>query len=62
MIEISTISNFRERIEVLKKVKRGVYANVENEIRKEFCDVLKKTRRLLALIIGLILTNKKEDK
>lgn len=36
MIQFQTISYFRQRIEALKKVKRGVYATVEEEIRKEF--------------------------
>lgn len=39
MIIFSTITNFRQRIDALKKVKRGVYATVEDEIRKEFCNI-----------------------
>lgn len=39
MITFSTISNFRQRIDALKKVKRGVYATVEDEIRKGFCSI-----------------------
>lgn len=39
MIIFSTITNFRQRMDALKKVKRGVYAAVEDEIRKEFCCV-----------------------
>lgn len=36
MIEFKTIAYFRSRLEVLLKVKRGVYATVEDEIRREF--------------------------
>lgn len=36
MIEFKTIAYFRSRLEVLLKVKRGVYATVEDEIRLEF--------------------------
>lgn len=36
MIEFKTIAYFRTRLEVLLKVKRGVYATVEDEIRREF--------------------------
>lgn len=39
MITFSTITNFRQWIDALKKVKRGVYATVEDEIRKEFCNI-----------------------
>lgn len=36
MISFKTISSFRSRLAALLKVKRKVYANVENEIRREF--------------------------
>lgn len=36
MIEFKTIAYFRSRLELLLKVKRGVYATVEEEIRREF--------------------------
>lgn len=36
MIRFLTISNFRNRIEELLKVKRGVYKNVNSEIIREF--------------------------
>ncbi|MCC8117900.1 MAG: hypothetical protein LIP09_04010 [Bacteroidales bacterium] len=36
MIKIWTISTFRKSIEELLKVKRGVYAGVEDEIKKSF--------------------------
>ena len=38
MISFKTISNFRLRLFVLLKIKRKVYANVENEIRLEFAN------------------------
>lgn len=36
MIEFKTIAYFRSRLEVLLKVKKGIYATVEEEIRREF--------------------------
>lgn len=36
MISFKTISSFRSRLAALQKVKRKVYANVENEINREF--------------------------
>ncbi len=36
MIIYKTIAYFRSRLEVLKKVKKGVYSTVEDEIRSEF--------------------------
>ena len=36
MISFKTISSFRSRLAALLKVKRKVYANVENEINREF--------------------------
>ncbi len=36
MITYQTIAYFRSRLEVLKKVKKGVYSTVEDEIRSEF--------------------------
>lgn len=36
MIDFQAISYFHERLETLKSVKRGVYATVEDEIRREF--------------------------
>lgn len=36
MILFQSISHFRERLSSLKKVKRGVYATVDEEIRREF--------------------------
>lgn len=36
MILFQSISYFRERLSSLKKVKRGVYATVDEEIRREF--------------------------
>ncbi len=38
MISFKTISSFRARLSGLLKVRRKVYANVENEIRREFAD------------------------
>lgn len=38
MISFMTISSFRTRLSGLLKVRRKVYANVENEIRREFAD------------------------
>lgn len=38
MILYQSISYFRERLTSLKNVKRGVYATVEDEIRREFSD------------------------
>lgn len=38
MISFKTISSFRSRLSGLLKVRRKVYANVENEIRREFTD------------------------
>ena len=38
MISFKTISNFRLRLFALLKIKRKVYANVENEIRLEFAN------------------------
>lgn len=38
MISFKTISSFRSRLAALLKVKRKVYANVENEINREFAD------------------------
>lgn len=38
MISFKTISSFRLRLANLLKVRRKVYANVENEIRREFTD------------------------
>lgn len=38
MILFQSISYFRERLSSLKKVKRGVYATVDEEIRREFSD------------------------
>ena len=38
MIQFLSISYFRNRIEALLKVKRGVYKNVCNEISREFKD------------------------
>lgn len=36
MICFKTISSFRSRLETLLTVKRKVYANVEDEIKREF--------------------------
>lgn len=36
MIQFFSISYFSERIKDLCKIKKGVYSNVENEIRNEF--------------------------
>lgn len=36
MISFKTISSFRSRLAALLKVKRKVYANVENEINRDF--------------------------
>lgn len=36
MIRFKSISSFRSRLAALLKVKRKVYANVENEIKREF--------------------------
>lgn len=36
MISFKSISSFRSRLAALLKVKRKVYANVENEIKREF--------------------------
>lgn len=36
MISFKTISSFRSRLSNLLKVRRKVYANVENEIKREF--------------------------
>ena len=36
MIRFKTISSFRTRLSDLLKVRRKVYANVENEIKREF--------------------------
>lgn len=36
MIKFQSIAYFRSRLEVLLKVKKGVYATVEDEIRREF--------------------------
>lgn len=36
MIDFQTISYFREHLEILQNVKRGIYATVEDEIRREF--------------------------
>lgn len=36
MISFKTISSFRSRLAALLKVKRKVYANVKNEINREF--------------------------
>lgn len=36
MISYKTISSFRSRLSNLLKVRRKVYANVENEIKREF--------------------------
>lgn len=36
MISFKTISSFRSRLSSLLKVRRKVYANVENEIKREF--------------------------
>lgn len=36
MISFKTISSFRSRLSGLLKVRRKVYANVENEIKREF--------------------------
>lgn len=38
MIAFKTISSFRSRLAGLLKVRRKVYANVENEIKHEFTD------------------------
>lgn len=38
MISFKTINSFRSRLANLLKVRRKVYANVENEIRREFTD------------------------
>lgn len=38
MISFKTISSFRSRLSGLLKVGRKVYANVENEIRREFTE------------------------
>jgi len=39
MITFSAIANFVSRIEVLKSVRRGVYATVEDEVAAAFRDV-----------------------
>lgn len=39
MITFSAIANFVSRIEVLKSIRRGVYATVENEVIAAFHDV-----------------------
>lgn len=36
MIVFSAISNFNQRIDALKAVRRGVYSTVENEVRSAF--------------------------
>lgn len=36
MVTFKTISYFRQRLALLKKAKKGVYANAENEIVREF--------------------------
>lgn len=36
MISFKTIGSFRSRLSALLKVRRKVYANVENEIKREF--------------------------
>lgn len=36
MIQFNTTSNFRTRLQALLKVKKGVYAGVEEELRKSF--------------------------
>lgn len=36
MIRFKSVSSFRSRLAALLKVKRKVYANVENEIKREF--------------------------
>lgn len=36
MIKFQSISYFRTRLELLKKVKKGVYSTVEDEIKREF--------------------------
>lgn len=38
MISFKTIRSFRSRLSNLLKVRRKVYANVENEIKREFVD------------------------
>ncbi len=38
MIRFYAITSFSDNLNELKKVKRGVYANVEDEIRSEFSD------------------------
>lgn len=38
MIDFKTIKYFRQRLLALKSVRRGVYATVEDEIRREFAD------------------------
>ena len=40
MITFSAIANFVSRIEVLKSVRRGVYATVEDEVSAAFRDVM----------------------
>ena len=39
MITFSAIANFVSRIEVLKSIRRGVYATVEDEVSAAFRDV-----------------------
>ena len=42
MITFSAIANFVSRIEVLRSVRRGVYATVEDEVSAAFRDVYPK--------------------
>lgn len=69
MIYFLTISRFRDRIEELLKVKRGVYKNVCLEITREFCgksiDEIRNNRDMILLtseniVIKLRLPDKKQ--
>lgn len=69
MISFKTISSFRTRLSDLLKVRRKVYANVENEIKREFTgkpiDNIRQNNDMILLegemiIIKLRLPNKKQ--
>ena len=51
MITFSAIANFVSRIEVLKSVRRGVYATVEDEVSASFRNVsIEKEQGLLTVM------------
>ena len=69
MISFKTISSFRTRLSDLLKVRRKVYANVENEIKREFTgkpiDNIRQNNDMIVLegemiIIKLRLPDKKQ--